>query len=177
MRCPDCIGGSRRGREGFNLSQPLSCSHPGCIVRDTEPGGGGGGGGCWCSRRVRPHRFYMRPTEPAALSSWNRLGPPLSWAQASSSPGLCQSPHRFPLAAPPARLPGVLTRPLQVQGAGVDTAGPGNCAGPAMGLGLPKRSRQGPQGELGQGRGERHRAGRPQAPAKGGPSPSMPLTR
>ena len=173
-RCPDCIGGSKRGCEGFNLSQPLSCSHLGCIVRNTEQGGGGGGGGCWRRRKVRPHRFYMRPTEPTALSSRDRLGPPLSWAQARSSPGLCQSPHRSPLAASPAHFPGILTRPLQVQGAGVDVAGPGNCAGPATGLGLPKRSWQGPQGEGGQGRGERRRAGRPQAPAKGGPSPAHP---
>lgn len=127
------------------------------------------------------HRFYLRPTEPAALSSWDQLGPPLSWAQASSSPGLCRSPHRSPLATPPAHLPGVFTPPLQVQGAGVDAARagvdaarPGNCAGPAKGLGLPKRSWQDPQGEGGQGREERPRAGRPQAPAKGRPSPAHP---
>ena len=111
-RCPDCIGGSKRGCEGFNLSQPLSCSHLGCIVRNTEQGGGGGGGGCWRRRKVRPHRFYMRPTEPAALSSRDRLGPPLlgtsqlqSWPLPESPPlpagRLSRTLPWYPHAAPP----------------------------------------------------------------------------
>lgn len=143
-------------------------------MRDTEQGEAGGGGGRWRRWRVRPLTDFTCSRQPAALSSQDQLGSPLSWAQASSSPGLCQSPHRSPLATPPAHFPGVFTPPLQVQGAGVDAAGPGNCAGPAKGLGLPKRSWQDPQGDGGQGREERPRAGRPQAPAKGRPSPTHP---
>ena len=179
-------GGFQARSEGFSLSS-VDCSHLGCIVRDTEPGGGGGGAGCWGRWRVRPltdsnaantarrppGRFCLPASPP--LCSRDRLDPPLpgtsqlqSWPLPESPPPPAGCPSRMPPWYPHAPPPGL------VQEAGVDAARPGNCTGPAYGLGLPKRSRQGPQGEGGHGRGDRCRVRRPQAPVTGGPSPAHP---